>query len=153
AATERAAQEATAQQAAADAALGVVNADARAARELANRAAAELARLAAERELMLAQAAEAERAAAGLATPGERLGRRRAAANAELGPRQVEQRTLQDAATAAAAERTRLDEAARRLQRDLRAADEARAAATVAAERAGDVLTALRRDHAALLAE
>ena len=150
---ERAAQDAMAARGDAEAALAVVTADARAAREVASRAAADLQRLLAEREALLAQAADAERAAAELAAQAERADRRLAAAIQELGPLQTEQRALQDAAAAAAAERARLDDAARRLQRELRAADEARAAATVAAERAADALAALRRDQAALLAE
>ncbi|HEY7062382.1 MAG TPA: chromosome segregation protein SMC [Chloroflexota bacterium] len=150
---ERAAQSAITEQSAADAALAVATADARAAREVVARATAERDRLSAEREALLAQAVEAARLAGELAAQVERVDRRLAAANAELGPLQAEQRTLQDAGAAAGAERTRLDDAARRLQRELRAADEARAAATVAAERAADALSALRREHAALLAE
>jgi chromosome segregation protein len=151
--TEQAAQAATAQEAAAEAAVGVATADARSARELASRANAEVERLAAERQALLAQADEAARTAADLAAQGARADRRLATTNRELAPMQAEQRALQDAAAAAGAERTRLDEMARRLQRELRAADEARATATVAAERAADALAALRRDQAALVAE
>jgi chromosome segregation protein len=134
-------------------ALAVAAADERSARELAERAAAEARRLAAEHDGLLRQAAEADAAASALAAEQERLDRRLAALAAEMAPLQRELRTLQDVAEAAATERQRLDEAARRLQRDLRATDEAHAAATLAAERAGDALAALRREQAALAAE
>jgi chromosome segregation protein len=152
-AAEQAAQAAGAEQAAAEQALAVASADARAARDLAQRAAGESTRLAAEQQASRQQAAEAEQAIAELTAQAERAERRLAASVAEAAPLQAEQHTLQDAAADAAEARARLDEQARRLQRDLRAADEACAAATIAAERAADALATLRRERTALLVE
>ncbi len=150
---EQAAQQAAATQQAAETALAVATADARAARDVAKRAGAEAVRLAAERQALLDQAAADEQAAAAARAQVERAERRLAANAAETAPLQAELRALQDEATAAATARAGLDEEARCLQRELRAADEACAAATVAAERAADALAALERERAALLAE